>query len=104
MPDTNRTIKQQKMAGGLKFRIYKVEGLYYPCSEKKALINYSQHAVSAQLIYAFVFAYAKTGFLMMRLKPVKRILNLKLFDTSYSRYEAHLMLVFVFYRLPDLGL
>ena len=23
------------MAGGLKFRIYEVEGLYYPCSENK---------------------------------------------------------------------
>ena len=33
--DTNRSVQLQKMARGLKFRIYKVEGLYYPCSENK---------------------------------------------------------------------
>ena len=33
--DTNRAVQQQKMARGLKFRIYEVEGLYYPCSENK---------------------------------------------------------------------
>ena len=38
------------MVIGLKFRIY---GLYYPCNEKK---------VTAKLICAFVFAYAKTQF------------------------------------------
>ena len=33
--DTNRAVQPQKMAGGLKFRIKKVEGLYYLCSENK---------------------------------------------------------------------
>ena len=33
--DTNRAVQSQKMAGGLKFRIKEVEGLYYPCSENK---------------------------------------------------------------------
>ena len=33
--DTNRAVQLQKMARGLKFRIYEVEGLYYPCSENK---------------------------------------------------------------------
>ena len=33
--DTNRAVQPQKMARGLKFRIYKVEGLYYLCSENK---------------------------------------------------------------------
>ena len=42
---------------GLKFRIQKVEGLYYPCSEKKALISF---AVTAKLICVFVFAFTKT--------------------------------------------
>ena len=28
-------VQPQKIAGGLKFRIYKVEGLYYTCSENK---------------------------------------------------------------------
>ena len=33
--DTNRAILSQKMARGLKFCIYEVEGLYYPYSENK---------------------------------------------------------------------
>ena len=33
--DTNQTVQPQKMARGLKFRIYVVEGLYYPYSENK---------------------------------------------------------------------
>ena len=30
--DTNRAVQPQKMARGLKFWVYEVEGLYYPCS------------------------------------------------------------------------
>ena len=41
------------MARGLKFRIQKVEGLYYPCSENRG---------ADQLICVFVFAYAKIRF------------------------------------------
>ena len=33
--DTNRAVQPQKMAGGLKFRIEEVEGLYYLCRENK---------------------------------------------------------------------
>ena len=33
--DTNRAVQPQMMARGLKFRIEKVEGLYYLCSENK---------------------------------------------------------------------
>ena len=33
--DTNRPVQAQKQARSLKFRIYKVEELYYPCSENK---------------------------------------------------------------------
>ena len=44
--DTNRAVQLLNMARGLKFRIQKVEGLYYPC-------------ITAKLISAFVFAYAK---------------------------------------------
>ena len=32
---TNRTVQPQKMAIGLKFRIYEVKGLFYLCSENK---------------------------------------------------------------------
>ena len=47
------------MARGLKFRIQKVEELYYPCRENKALISF---AVTAKLICVFVFAYTKSRF------------------------------------------
>ena len=33
--DTNEAVQLQKMARGLKFRIQKVEGLHYLCSENK---------------------------------------------------------------------
>ena len=33
--DTNRAVQSQKMARGLKFWIWKVEGSYYLCSENK---------------------------------------------------------------------
>ena len=33
--DTNRVVQPQNMAGGLKFRIYVEEKLYYPYSENK---------------------------------------------------------------------
>ena len=33
--DTNRAVQPHKMARGLKFRPYVVEGLYYPYSENK---------------------------------------------------------------------
>ena len=37
MSDTNQAVQPQKMARSLKFRIYKVDGLYYPCSENKGV-------------------------------------------------------------------
>ena len=33
--DTNRAVEAQTMARGWKLRIWKVEELYYPCSENK---------------------------------------------------------------------
>ena len=41
--DTNRAVQPQKMARAMKFRIYVVEGSYYPYSENKGadqLCNY----------------------------------------------------------------
>ena len=49
---TNWAVQPQKMAGGLKSRIKKEEGLYYLCSENKG----------AELICFFVFANAKSRF------------------------------------------
>ena len=63
--DTNQAVQLQNMARGLKFRIYKVEGLYY-VAKTKALISF---VVTAKLICVFVFAYiyANVCFLMTRL-------------------------------------
>ena len=33
--DINQAVQSQKQAGSLKFRIYKEEKVYYPCSENK---------------------------------------------------------------------
>ena len=72
--DTNQAVQPQKMARGLKFRIYEVERLYYPCSDTNgadptptALISC---AVISQLICVFVFTYANAGFLTTRLKLI----------------------------------
>ena len=56
--DTNQAVQLQKRAG-LKFRISKVEGLYYLCSENKGA---DQLRVTAKLIGVFVFAYVKCWF------------------------------------------
>ena len=54
--DTNRDVQALKMTRGLKFRIWEEEELYYIYVAKaKALISC---AITAQLIFAFVFAYA----------------------------------------------
>ena len=57
--DTNRAVQQQKLVRGLKFRIYVVEGLYYPIAKTKAMIS---SAFTAQLNCVFVFAHAKSRF------------------------------------------
>ena len=51
--DTNWPVQSQKQARGLKFRIYKVEELYYTCSENKG---------ADQRICVFVFTYADCWF------------------------------------------
>ena len=53
--DTNRAVQTRKITRVLKLWIKEVEGLYYLCSENKGV-------VTAQLIYAFVFAYSKSWF------------------------------------------
>ena len=57
--DTNQAVQPHKIARDLKFQILEVEGLYYLCSENKALISF---AVTAKLICVLVFAYAKIQF------------------------------------------
>ena len=55
---TNRAAQPHNLAKGLKFRISKEEALYYLFSENKG-------TGIAQLIRAFVFAYAKIFFFLM---------------------------------------
>ena len=53
--DTTQAEQAQKMAGGLKFWIKKVEELYCPCSENKGADQLRSYC-------AFVFAYADGSF------------------------------------------
>ena len=55
--DTNRDVQAQKQARSLKFWIYKVEELHYPCSENKGADQ-----LRGYLICVFVFAYADCWF------------------------------------------
>ena len=54
--DTKWAVQSQKMVRGLKFWIEEVEGHYEYVVKTKALISCT---VTAQLICAYVFAYAK---------------------------------------------
>ena len=58
--DTNQTVQLQKMARGLKFRIYEVEGLYYPCSENK--YREADLRLCFRICKMLVFAYVKCWF------------------------------------------
>ena len=55
--DTNQDVQLQKMARGLKFRIQKVEGLYYLCSQNKGPDQLRGYCAADLL-----FAYAKCWF------------------------------------------
>ena len=55
--DTNQATQLQKMARGLKFRIKKIEGLYYLCSENKG----------TDQLCCYREADLRLGFLMTRL-------------------------------------
>ena len=59
--DTIQAVQLQKMARGLQFRIKKVEGLHYPCSENEGADQLRDYR-EAKLICVFVFAYAKSRF------------------------------------------
>ena len=63
--DTNRAVHQQKMARGLKFRIWVEEGLYYPYCENKGADQLQVYR-EADLHLCFLHMQ-KAGFIMMRL-------------------------------------
>ena len=54
--DTNQAVQAQKMARGWKFWIYKVEELYYPCSENKGADQLRSYC-EADLICIFGLVY-----------------------------------------------
>ena len=59
--DTNRAVQPHKMVRGLKLGLRRFSDCTIYVVKTKAMISW---AVTAQLICAFVFAYAKAGFLM----------------------------------------
>ena len=79
--DTKRTVLPLNMLRGLKFQIYKVEGLYTVCSKNKS--------TDCTVICIFGFAYAQSVFLMMRL--LCALNNLCREDKSQIRVEADLL-------------
>ena len=67
--DTNQTVQLQQMARDLKFRIYEVEGFYYPCSESEnkgadQLRSYREADLRLcfRICKVLVFAFAKCWF------------------------------------------
>ena len=66
---TNQAVPPQKMARGLKFKIYEVGELYYLCSKDKS---------TDQMIWDFIFAYAKSRFsqngAQMKIGPHQHVL------------------------------
>ena len=64
--DTNQAVQLQKMARGLKFRIYSVEGSYYLCNENKGADQLRGYREDES---ASLFSHMQNvGFLMTRLK------------------------------------
>ena len=63
--NTNWAVQLQKIAGGLKFGIYSVEGSYYLCSENKGANQLcSYHTADLCLLFS---PMQKTVFLITRL-------------------------------------
>ena len=62
--DTNRLVQSQKQARSLKFWMKKMRDCTIRIAKTKALISF---AITMKLIFAFVFAQAKSGFFMARL-------------------------------------
>ena len=62
--DTNQALQPQKMDRDMQFGFRKKRDCTIYEAKTKALISC---AVTGQLIFAFVFAYAKAGFLMTQL-------------------------------------
>ena len=79
MSDTNQTVLSLNMARSLKFRIQKVEGLYYPCSENKGADIYQLRGYREADLRLFFSHIQNSGFLMTRV-ILKQMVS---FNASY---------------------
>ena len=99
---TNQAVKPQKMARGLKFRIKKVEGLYYLCSENKGADQLCRHH-EADLRLCFhickkpVFSRRSSNKIVTENRDTKQQLESKPVNTHFMHScKAFYMLAFQF--------
>ena len=89
--DTNRPIQSQKMVGGWKFWIQKVEELYYPCSKNKG----------ADQLCSFCEADQIVGFPMRRLTYKSSLESLWISYWSLHYHQNAPQIKFVVKLLKD---
>ena len=80
---TNRAVKQEKMARGLKFRIYEVEGWYYLCSKNKGA-DQLRGQREADLVFVFAFAKIRFSHEAARVIKTKTLMNWSAFNSMHS--------------------
>ena len=86
--DKNRAAQPQKMARDSKFRILKVEGLYYLCGENKDADQLRSYC-TGDLRLCFRICQ-KTGFLITRLVCYKTVsLSMKIQKRYWTKHRAH---------------
>ena len=79
-PDTNRAVPAQKIARGWKFWFYKVEELYYPCSENKCADQHLFFRLCRLLVFPWggsFLRFLEPKFQSICLKTLKRCLSLE---------------------------
>ena len=88
--NARRAIRQQKMARGLKFRILKVNGYYYLCSEKETVDQLRSYR-AADLRLCFLICKKQLFYYTAQIKA-RRVLretrtSLKIIE-SFDRFET----------------
>ena len=81
---TNPPVQSLNMARGLKFRIQKVEGLYYPCSENRGADQLRGHC-EADLCLCFRIMQ-KAGYLTTRLICISCAVTTQLISAFFFCY------------------
>ena len=93
---TNRAVQPHKMARGLEFLIWEVEGLYYPCSENKGTDQLRGYR-EADLRLCFRIC-KKAGFLTTRLILSPAMNKLGLPGLSYNHYISNIYAIYFFLK------